>query len=144
MIAAEHSETPGSYVLISDDWEAVSGRLVCEDGGDFTYNYLQRMTYRGRQVGPGRGDQRVRARSSRAHFFGTCGGYDIYGVGSCACSTAAQVAESDLADDLICPADGAPDALRHRHRDRGTHAQPGRRAPTAKPCGDGPHSVGPS
>ena len=36
-------------------------------------------------------------------FFGTCGGYDIYGVGSCACSTAAQVAESDLADDLICP-----------------------------------------
>ena len=103
MIAAEHSETPGSYVLISDDWEAVSGRLVCEDGGDFTYNYLQRMTIEGGRsalvavtsvYGPGRRE---------LTFFGTCGGYDIYGVGSCACSTAAQVVESDLADDLICP-----------------------------------------
>jgi hypothetical protein len=81
----------GAYVMVSGEY-----RTAVDSRCGYTFNYLQRMTIEAAVPAPGPRSMLIATESVYApgrhqlYLQGTCDGYNVYGVGSCACAASEE------------------------------------------------------
>jgi hypothetical protein len=79
----------GTEVHITNNvYEALGTQVECGDGRSLEFNYLQRMVINGK-VELVLAEAILDVGTYETTFFGQCDGKNLYGLGSCACRSAA-------------------------------------------------------